>query len=165
MMPDGTAVRPLGDEDRGWALEVLVRSWGSTRVARLGEVIDLAALPGLVALVDGVRQGLVTYAPRGEACEVASLDSLTPGRGVGRALLDAVAGAARAAGCRRLWLITTNDNTRALRIYQRAGWDLVALHRGAVDEARRRLKPEISELGDDGIPIRHELELELRLAP
>jgi ribosomal protein S18 acetylase RimI-like enzyme len=162
-MPDEPVVRPLGDGDRDWAREVLVRSWGSTRVARLGEVIDLAPLPGFVALVDGVRQGLVTYALQGDACEVATLDSLAPGRGVGRALLGAVAGAARAAGCRRIWLITTNDNTRALRIYQQAGWDLVALHRGAVDEARRRLKPEISELGEDGIPIRHELELELRI--
>jgi len=38
----------------------------------------------------------------------------------------------------------------------------VALHRDGVT-AGRRLKPGIPELGLDGIPLRHELELELRL--
>ena len=63
---------------------------------------------------------------------------------------------------RRLWLITTNDNTSALRFYQRRGWDLVTVHRDAVDESRR-LKPQIPQTGDDDIPIKHELELELVL--
>jgi hypothetical protein len=61
-----------------------------------------------------------------------------------------------------LWLITTNDNTHALRFYQRRGWDLVAVHRGAVDDARS-VKPEIPEKGNDDIAIKHELELELVL--
>jgi hypothetical protein len=34
---------------------------------------------------------------------------------------------------------------------------LVAVHRGAVDEARR-LKPSIPELGEYGIPLHDELE-------
>jgi len=41
--------------------------------------------------------------------------------------------------------------------------DYVALHRNAVTEARRTLKPSIPERGAYGIPIAHELELELRL--
>jgi hypothetical protein len=40
---------------------------------------------------------------------------------------------------------------------------LAALHRGAVDDARR-LKPSISATGNDGIPIHDEFEFELRLA-
>ena len=39
---------------------------------------------------------------------------------------------------------------------------LVAVHRGAVDESRK-IKPEISLLGEYGIPIRDELELEMLL--
>jgi hypothetical protein len=39
---------------------------------------------------------------------------------------------------------------------------LVALHGDAVADSRR-LKPEIPEMGDGGIPIRDELELELVL--
>jgi hypothetical protein len=39
---------------------------------------------------------------------------------------------------------------------------LVAMHAGAVDEARR-IKPGISAIGEYGIPIHDELEFELRL--
>jgi ribosomal protein S18 acetylase RimI-like enzyme len=69
---------------------------------------------------------------------------------------------ATAAGCRRLWLITTNDNLDALRFYQRRGFELVAVHRD-FREVARRLKPSIPLEGNFGIPIRDEIELELRL--
>jgi GNAT superfamily N-acetyltransferase len=156
-------VRRLEAGDRPWAAELLTREWGSTRVVTRGRVHDAAELPGYVALLDAERVGLVTCSTRGDDCEVVSLNSLVERMGVGRALLSAVADEARALGCRRLWLITTNDNLHALRFYQRLGWDLVALHRGAVDAARL-LKPEISRVGLDGIPLRHELELELPLS-
>ena len=86
----------------------------------------------------------------------------SPRVGAGTALIEAVAGAARAAGCARLWLITTNDNLRALRFYQRRGFRLAALHRDALARSRE-LKPSIAEIGLDGIPLRDELELELDL--
>jgi hypothetical protein len=38
----------------------------------------------------------------------------------------------------------------------------VAVHRGAITEARR-LKPEIPLLGIDDIPIRDEIELQMKL--
>ena len=94
-----------------------------------------------------------------------TIRSLQEGRGVGRALLDAVRDAALRAGCTRFWLITTNDNLRALELYQRWGMEIVAFHRHAVTEVRRHLKPSIPERGTHGIPIAHELELELRLKP
>jgi ribosomal protein S18 acetylase RimI-like enzyme len=141
---------------------VLTRSWGSTRVVSRGRLRDALDLPGFVASFDEERVGLLTLSIVGDECEVVTIDSAAERRGVGRALLEAAAEAAVAAGCRRLWLITTNDNLPALRFYQRLGWDLVALHRGAVDEARQ-LKPEIPLVGLDGIAIRHELELELPL--
>jgi GNAT superfamily N-acetyltransferase len=156
-------VRPLTEEDRPWADEVEADSWGEPRVARLGELLDPTQFPGFVASIDGERVGLVSYAVRSDECEVVSIRSLREGVGVGRALLDAVLDAAVAAGCRRLWLITTNNNVRALEVYQRWGMDIVALHRHAVTDARKRLKPSIAERDDRGIPIAHELELELRL--
>jgi ribosomal protein S18 acetylase RimI-like enzyme len=156
-------VRPLDDDDRPWALEVERESWGEPVVARRGELVDPTVLPGLVAVVDGERAGLATYAVRGEECELVTIDSLREGIGIGRALLDAVREAAVAGGCRRLWLVTTNDNLRALEIYQRWGMNLAAFRRDAVTEARKHLKPSISEVAANGIAIRHELELELLL--
>jgi hypothetical protein len=46
-----------------------------------------------------------------------------------------------------------------LRFYQRRGFRLRALRPGAVDEARRTLKPAIPPTGDHGIPLRDEIEL------
>jgi hypothetical protein len=63
----------------------------------------------------------------------------------------------------RLWLITTNDNLRALSLRQK-GYEMVALPH-AVSEARRRLEPSIPRLGAFGIPIVYELELEVSLEP
>ena len=158
-------VRPLTEDDRVWGRQVEAASWAEPLVARLGELVDPTPLPGFVALLDGERAGLASYAMRGEECELVTIRSLREGRGVGRALLDAVRDAAVNARCTRLWLITTNDNLRALELYQRCGMEIVAFHRHAVTEARRHLKPSIPELGVHGIPLAHEFELEVRLEP
>jgi ribosomal protein S18 acetylase RimI-like enzyme len=100
----------------------------------------------------------VTYSVEGDSCELVTLDSLAEGAGVGSALLEASVEAARAGGCRRLWLITTNDNLPALRFYQKWGFRLVAVHRDALAESRR-LKPSIPLVGREGISLRDELEL------
>src|SRR5215211_4644075 len=120
--------------------------------------------PGFVAEDGNQRLGLVTYHIGDGECEIVTIDSVVEGRGVGTALLHAVTAQARAAGCRRVWLITTNDNLNALRFYQGRGFRLVAVHSGAMD-ASRRMKPEISEVGHFGIPVRDELELELSFDP
>jgi ribosomal protein S18 acetylase RimI-like enzyme len=157
-------VRRVTDEDREWTTAYHATTWGGPLVARRGQLVDTSHLAALVALLDGERAGLLAYAIRGEECEVVTLATSSEGRGVGRALLDAIRQVAETAGCRRLWLITTNNNLRALKLYQRWGMELVALHRDAVRDARRRLKPEIPERDSQGIPIAHELELELCLA-
>jgi ribosomal protein S18 acetylase RimI-like enzyme len=158
-------VVPLTDSERAWAGQVEAGSWSQPVVARLGELVDPTDLPGFIALLDGQPAGLASYAVRGTECELVTIRSLREGRGIGRALLDAVRDAAIEAGCTRLWLITTNDNLRALELYQRWGMEIVAFHRHAVTEARRHLKPSIPERGAHGIPIAHELELELPLQP
>ena len=155
-------VRPLLDEERSWLRERLKERWGSASVVSRGTVHDAGALPGLVCVSGGERLGVATFAFSADGCEVCTLDAFEPGRGVGTALLHAVAREARLRGARRVWLITTNDNMAAVRFYQRRGLRLVSVHAGAVDAARR-LKPTIPELGNDEIPIHDEIELELAL--
>jgi GNAT superfamily N-acetyltransferase len=125
-------------------------------------MVDASWLAAFVCALDGELAGLAAYEVEADECELVSLDAFVARRGVGTALLEAVAAEARRASCRRLWLITTNDNLDALRFYQRRGMRLVAVHAGAIAESRR-LKPSISEVGAYGIPIRDELELELVL--
>ncbi|MEV5739247.1 GNAT family N-acetyltransferase [Microbispora rosea] len=157
-------VRQLTVADVTWVRKLFTERWGGVISVSRGVAHDTTALPGFVALLDGERAGVVTYRIAGQECELVTLDSVREGAGAGTALVDAVAGAARAAGVVRLWLVTTNDNLRALRFYQRYGFDLVAVHRDAV-AGSRELKPSIPEIGLDGIPIRHEIELELPSNP
>lgn len=161
-MSDPIHVRPATAADRPWVEELLRGSWGSTVVVSRGVAHDAAHLPALLAIRDGAAIGLATYRVDGGECEIVSLDAVEPRGGAGTALLAAAADEARRLGCRRLWLITSNDNLDALRFYQRRGMRLVAVHRDAIAEARR-LKPSIPATGGYGIPIRDELELELVL--
>jgi GNAT superfamily N-acetyltransferase len=154
--------RELTAVDDDWKRSTLDVGWGSTGVARLGELIDAAQLPGFVAELDGRRVGLLTFAARPDGIEVATLQALTEGSGVGRALMDRVHALAIELDAPRLWLITTNDNIRAFAFYQRWGMDLVRVVRDGV-VASRRVKPSIPTTGSNGIMLRHEIELELRL--
>jgi len=102
------------------------------------------------------------YRIEGDQCEITTLNSLVEKEGIGASLIDAVRDVAVAARCKRLWLITTNDNTAALHFYQKRGFVLAALHPNALEKSRK-LKPEIPLTGIDGIPLRDEIELELTL--
>jgi GNAT superfamily N-acetyltransferase len=157
-------VRPAIPADRLWVEDCCRRRFGSAVVAAGGRLLEPARLPGLIAWEEGRRVGALAYSPGPDGTEVVLLAAEPPGHGAGTTLLAALEALGRLQGWPRLWLLTTNDNTRALLFYQRRGWDLVALHRGAV-AADRRLKPEIPRVGHAGIPIRHALELERRLDP
>jgi len=158
------AVRVLsvGAND-GVAVEAFLGEHGSLRVARRGELVDSLDHPAFLAWVGDVLSGVATYVVDGEACELLTLHARHQFAGVGTALVEAVARAAREADCRRLWVVTTNDNVDALRFYQRRGFRLTQLRPGAVDESRETLKPEIGTVGAHKIPLRDELELELTL--
>lgn len=155
-------LRPLAPEYHLWAWRILQEQWGSTTMVSRGVLYDMTTMPGIIALVDGEPAGMANYAVAGDECEILSLYSQLEGKGIGTALLSNVRAVALAAGCRRLVLITTNDNTHALNFYQKRGWRLAAVRVGAIDAARR-IKPEIPLLGNDDIPIHDEIELELVL--
>jgi len=155
-------IRPLADDDRGWVERLVVERWDDPTVVGRGKVWTPAELPGFAAFEDGRCVGLVTYELDGEACEIVTIDALEEGKGIGTALLEAVEGAAREAGCSRVQLLTTNNNLRALAFYQKRGFRLVGLVPGAIDE-ERSLKPSIPLVDAAGLPIRDELHLELRL--
>ena len=153
------AVRGLADDDRPWMVATLQAAWGAVEVARLGELIDASALPGLVVWDGDTRVGLLNYAVSGSECEVVSIIATEPGVGGGRALMDAVADHARRQGCERLWLTTTNNNARAQRFYDRWGMRVTRVHHGGV-AASRAVKPSIPYVDVDGTPIVDEIEYE-----
>ena len=157
------ALRELSPGDRDRLTALLGDRWGSTRMVSRGRIWEIPEMSGFIVEDAEGWLSYGTYRIDGDSCELVILDSLREGSGGGSAILEAVASVARSAGCRRLWLVTTNDNVHALRFYQRRGFVLIAVHRDAVTQARRTLKPEIGMVGESGIPIRDELELELEL--
>ena len=152
-------VRRAAAADRA-PLYVFLAAHNADRVARGGELVDALRYPALVAEEAGELTGVLTYVVDGSSCEVLTLHASVSWRGTGTALLEAVERVARVSGCTRLWLITTNDNVDALRFYQRRGFQMAALYADAVTDSRARLKPDIPEIGDHGIPIRDEIEFE-----
>jgi hypothetical protein len=129
-----------------------------------GRLHQCDLLPGFYVEREGRRTALLTYRCESGEMEVVALYVEEQGRGDGSALLEAAADVARDRGCRRVWLVTTNDNEPAIRFYRNRGMRLAAVHHGAVDAARRELKPEIPLVGVGGAPIRDEIEFEIALS-
>ena len=131
--------------------------WGSDFMVAHNEIIQYDEVDGFIY---DDWPGVITFMVRGEECEVTSLDSLQEGKGIGTTLINEVLQGAKEKKCRRVFLITTNDNLHALGFYQRRGFELVAIQRGAVNESRK-IKPTIPLIGENNIPLRDEIELEM----
>ncbi|MCE1247474.1 MAG: GNAT family N-acetyltransferase [Firmicutes bacterium] len=152
----------ITSENREMVKEVIAREWGDT-VAIRGRVVYPGDMRGFYCNgADGEISGLITFQVQNRQCEIVTLNSFIPGAGIGTQLVRAVQQKAKEECCSRIWLITTNDNTEALRFYQVKGFKIAALYKNSVAELRK-LKPSIPETGCYGIPIRDEIEMELPL--
>jgi len=150
--------------DRPWLRQFMRDHWGAEEMVAAGRLFYPAENPAFLAVEDGQVVGVVTYEFHADECEITSINNHYATSGIGTALIERVAAAARSRSCRRVWLITTNDNLNALRFYQKRGFRLAALYPGAVDESRT-IKPQIPLVGENGIPLYDEIRLELALDP
>ena len=154
-------IRAKEPKDQPWIEQLLNERWaGEGRVVVHGETFDARTLPAIIA---GEQEGLATYQIRRANhltfAELITLDAVRAGRGVGTALIEGLLSKLRVEGANVLRVTTTNDNLDALRFYQRRGFRIIAVRLGAVDESRR-IKPSIPAIGEYGIPIHDEIELE-----
>jgi ribosomal protein S18 acetylase RimI-like enzyme len=136
--------------------------WFSTDMVVRGEILDMTLVDGFAIFDDTGIIGLITFRMLDYACEIMSFDSLRENQGIGTALLNKVMETAKNAKCKKIKLITTNDNINALRFYQKRGFDMVHLYHNSIDTARK-LKPSIPILGEFNIPLKHEIEFEMQL--
>jgi len=141
----------------------MVERRGVEFVVAHGKVYHPHLPPGFISIDDsGERTGLVTHEISNDECEIATLDTLLEGYGLGTALIEAVIETAKNKGASRVWLITTNDNLNAIGFYQKRGFIISGIHRKVL-ESSRKLKPSIPLVSNDGIPLRDEIELEYPL--
>jgi ribosomal protein S18 acetylase RimI-like enzyme len=162
LAPATIAVRDLETHDQLWMHDFLVMYNHSLHVVSRGTLHQVLQLPGLIATYNAIPSALLTYHVADREFEVVTLHAAVQRQGLGARLLAAARDRARALGCHRLWLITTNDNEPAIRFYERQGLTLVAIHHNALQESRK-LKPEIPYVGLGGKPLRDEIEFECRL--
>jgi GNAT superfamily N-acetyltransferase len=153
-------IRPTDADDAGWMRPVIIAKWKTELVSRRGRLVCPAELPGFVAAVSSVFAGLVTYDIVGDSCEIVTLNSIIERRGVATHLLEAVRRVAQEASCRRLWLVTTNDQLPVMTFLQKRGFVMTRVHRRAAEKARRH-SLAVPQFGWTGIPVRDEIELEL----
>ena len=155
-------LRQLTRDDLPRLRQFWIDHWGGEEMITRGNVYRPEQLDGFVLEEKNEWIGLITFFIKDDECEITSLDSLREGQGIGTKLIDKAMEEAHTQNCKRLFLITTNDNLHALGFYQKRGFEIVTVYRGAINESRKR-KPSIPLVGMNGIPLRDEIELEIML--
>lgn len=155
-------ITQVSDADNSLVADFIADNWGSSYSVSRGKIYNIVDLPGFICKHNGKIAGLITYHIAKMDCEIVTLNSEIKDKGLGTRLINKVINVAKKNQCKRVWLITTNDNVNAIRFYQKRGFDWVGFYRDAMIESRK-LKSEIPWFGNDGIPIRHEIEFEYRL--
>jgi N-acetylglutamate synthase-like GNAT family acetyltransferase len=156
-------IKKISRSDREWMKSVFREYWGCEIVVSKGKVHSASEVDGYIVFSENKKVGLITYQVRKQECEIVTLNSFVEGQGFGTSLVAKVKSVAENLKCRRLWLVTTNDNIDALRFWQRRGFSLVYVHRHAIQESRK-IKPEIPKIGQYGIPIQDEIEMEIKFS-
>lgn len=155
-------IERISNETRNLVNQFFIDNWFSTDMSLRGEIIDGTKLDGFLLQEENNIIGLVTYTFFGDICEIVTLDSKRENMGIGTALVKKIEKIAIDNNCKKMRLITTNDNMRALQFYQKRGYCLTKLYPNAMEEVRKA-KPNVPMIGDNDIPLRDEIELEKNL--
>lgn len=150
----------IDSRDRSLINTFIKQHWYSTTMIIRGKEIDMTKVDGFYFSEEENIIGLITYLVYNDILEITSLNSLRENQGIGSKLIEAVIHEAKEKNIKKIVLITTNDNINAIKFYQKRGFDMAHLYRNALDISRK-LKPEIPLIGENSIPLRHEIEFEL----
>jgi len=155
-------IRKIKPSDIKWIKFVFNQRWCGEFIVTRGKIYKPENLDGFIAEVNGKNKGLITFKILNKEMELISLDSFLKKKGIGTALLNRTIAFAKKNKIKRIWLITTNDNLSALEFWQKRGFNLVKVYPNAIEKSRR-LKPKIPLIGQKNIPLRDEIELEIKL--
>jgi ribosomal protein S18 acetylase RimI-like enzyme len=153
-------IRPSTPADRPRITELARHFWGELRVKSFGRSYQVDALPAYVACDEDEIVGIASYAREGDATNLVMLCVLPrwQGRGAARNLIAAIVNLTRAENASRVIVSTSNDDLPALGLYQRLRFTITGILVGKILEHHGGV-----EHGFAGIPVRDEIQLELRL--
>ncbi len=155
-------LRAANPADSEWLTRLMNEQWGGLPLVIRGKKYFPDLLDGIVATDNDKIQGFLFYEISGRDCEIIVFEVFDKFRGLGTKMLEELKIIAKNRQCQRIYLMTTNDNLDALRFYQKRGFTICTIHIDSVKESRK-LKPSIGLIGDYGIPVRDEIDLELIL--
>lgn len=155
-------LRQIKPADITWIKKIFNKHWNGDFIITKGKIHRPEELEGFIAEINNKKSGLITLKIARQEIEIVSLNSFPKEKGIGTVLLNRALNFAKRKKIKRIWLITTNDNLSALGFWQKKGFNLVRVYPNAL-EISRKLKPGIPLIGENGIPLRDEIELEMRL--
>jgi ribosomal protein S18 acetylase RimI-like enzyme len=146
-------------EDNSWIVEYMEREWGGNFIITNGRMHYIEQLAGIILSENQKNIGICLYEEGNNECEIVLLEAFEKNKGVGTILIKEMISRMKNMNWRRIWLITTNDNLDAIRFYQRRKFRINKINKNGIDKARK-LKHTIPLVGNYGIPIHGEIEME-----
>jgi len=159
-MPQRFIVKTVSKNDADWVKNLFIQYWGGDICISRGKVQKVDDFTGgFIAETLEQNVGFITYKISGVELEITNLISLEENMG---ALVKTVIDLAKKQSIKRICLTTTNDDLNGIGFWQKRGFKLVKVYLNAM-EYTRKLKPAIPLIGENGIPLTDELELEMIL--
>jgi ribosomal protein S18 acetylase RimI-like enzyme len=150
-------VRAARDDDAGWIVRAAREVLGSEYQVHSQRQFVVTDVDVLIAERSAERVGFLAWELRENTCEALAIACTRRGEGAGTALMEALHRLAAKRGCKRVKVVTTDANVGARRFYERLGYTVAAIRKGAVDECRLRYKPELPPDMHDEIEYRRSI--------
>ena len=150
-------------EDKEWIRTTLKKYWASTEIVIKGEVYKAEEYKAMIYKHKGIRTGLLIYFFDHVNCKIISLSTDLENKKIGTFLIMKLIDICFQQNCKRIEVITTNDNLKALYFYQKLGFRISGFYMNSITDVSRKLELSIPETAPNGIPIRDEIQLEYLL--
>jgi ribosomal protein S18 acetylase RimI-like enzyme len=150
-------IRAAREDDAGWIVGAARDVLGSEYQVHSQRQFVITDVDVLIAERSAEPIGFLAWELQDDTCETLAIACTRRGEGAGTALMAALHGLAARRGCKHAKVVTTDTNVGARRFYERLGYEVVAIRAGAVDECRRRYKPELPPDMHDEIEYRRSI--------
>lgn len=152
-------IRQIEASDSKLIKDLMDTHWGGEPLIIRGKKYFPSFLDGLLVFRRKKVIGFLIYEILENTMEIVVFEVFEKFKGIGSKLLEELKQIAIKKHCEKILVMTTNDNLDALRFYQKKGFCISKIHIDSIKESRK-IKPAISDIGDYGIALRDEIDLE-----